>query len=93
MNQKSMKGVAIAGALAAMFVGSTTPALGKTHKTGSKMVNCMKGNACKAKSSCSADGNGCAGKNECKGQGMSKEKNPKACIAKGGTVVADSKDK
>ena len=87
MKKGTMKGVAIAGALAALM----TPAVAFAGKGGAKMVHCDGANDCKGKGGCKAASHDCKGKNDCKGSSFTEEKSSKACEAKGGKVAAAAK--
>jgi hypothetical protein len=82
-----LKGLAIAGAVGALFAGSAA-ADDMKSKEASGTVKCAGLNACKGHGSCAGADNSCKAQNECKGKGWQEEKSAKACTDKGGTVVA-----
>ncbi len=83
MKNGTMKGVAIAGALATMLA----PAVAFAGKgKAAKGVHCEGTNDCKGKGACKGGTHDCKGKNDCKGQSFTMAKNAKACEAKGGKV-------
>jgi hypothetical protein len=86
MNKKTVKGVAIAAAVAGMFAANTLMQ-GAAHAKSSKVVKCSGVNECKGKGACKGGGNECKGKNGCKGQGWTEMKTDKDCTDKGGKVV------
>jgi hypothetical protein len=87
MQNGSLKGAAIAGALAAMFAGGLAHAEGKTDKSAAQAVKCNASNDCKGKGGCKSAKNDCKGQNGCKGQGFTMESSAKECAAKGGTLA------
>ena len=87
MQNGTLKGAAIAGALAAMFAGGIVHADGKTDKASSSAVKCNASNDCKGKGGCKSAKNDCKGHNGCKGQSFTMEKNAQECVAKGGSVA------
>ena len=83
MKSGTMKGVAIAGALATMMA----PAVAFAAKAkAAKGVHCEGANDCKGKGACKGGTHDCKGKNDCKGQSFTMAKNAKACEKKGGHV-------
>ena len=82
MKNGTLKGVAIAGALATMMA----PAVAFAGKKAMKGVHCEGTNNCKGKGNCKSAAHDCKGKNDCKGQSFTMAKNAKACEAKGGKV-------
>ena len=84
MTKGTLKGVAIAGALAALMA----PVASFAGKDAAKGVHCDGANDCKGKGGCKAAAHDCKGKNDCKGQSFTTEKDAKACEAKGGKVAA-----
>jgi hypothetical protein len=84
MQHGSLKGIAIAGALTALFSSGMAHAEGKADKAGSHMIKCNGSNDCKGKGACKSAKNDCKGKNACKGQGFSEEASAKDCAGKGG---------
>lgn len=88
MQKGTLKGAAIAGALAAMFAAGAANAEGKSDKAASKMVKCAGTNDCKGHGNCKSASNDCKGQNACKGQSFTLEKGSKDCTGKGGTVIA-----
>ena len=95
MHKGNLKGTAVAGALAAMFVGyvahAAAPPAAKDDKATTNTVKCTAANACKGQSACKTAKNECKGKNTCKGTGFTMEKTEKDCTDKGGTVDAVAK--
>ena len=87
MTKGTLKGVAIAGALATLMA----PAVAFAGKKGARMVHCDGANDCKGKGGCKAASHDCKGKNDCKGQSFTDEKSAKACEAKGGKLAEDGK--
>lgn len=85
MKNGTLKGVAIAGALATMFAPAIAFA-GKEDAKASKMVKCTGANDCKGKGGCKGAGHDCKGQNGCKGQSFTEEKSAKECTDKGGKV-------
>ena len=88
MKNGSMKGVAIAGALATLLAPAVAFA-GK--KAEGKAVHCTGTNDCKGKGNCKGSSHDCKGQNDCKGQSFTMEKNAKDCTEKGGTVAKAEK--
>ena len=88
MKTGTLKGVAIAGALATLMAPAVAFA-GKSKAT--KGVHCEGTNDCKGKGNCKSASHDCKGKNDCKGQSFTMAKNAKACEAKGGKVESDKK--
>ena len=88
MKNVSLKGFAIAGALATLVA----PAAAFAGKSGahSKMVKCEGANDCKGKGACKAASHDCKGKNDCKGQSFTEAKSTKACEKAGGKVAPKS---
>src|SRR5712664_4850843 len=82
MKSGTLKGVAIAGALATFMA----PAVAFAGKKAAKGVHCEGTNDCKGKGACKSASHDCKGKNDCKGQGFTMAKNTKACEKKGGHV-------
>ncbi|HUJ27907.1 MAG TPA: hypothetical protein VLW85_17925 [Myxococcales bacterium] len=89
MTKKTLKGVAIAGALASLMAPAVAFA-GKDAKAG---VRCEGSNDCKGKGGCKSASHDCAGKNGCKGQSFTMEKTAKDCEAKGGKMADHGKKK
>jgi hypothetical protein len=87
MHTGTLKGAAIAGALAAMFASGIAHAEGKTDKATSSAVKCSASNDCKGKGGCKSAKNDCKGQNACKGQSFTMESSSKDCMTKGGTVA------
>jgi len=90
---KSMKGFAIASAVASLFVTSALAAdkaPKKDTKEAAAKISCGGVNECKAKGECGGVGHDCAGQNECKGKGWVSLAE-KDCQAKGGKVIAMNK--
>jgi len=81
MKSGTLKGVAIAGALATLMAPAVAFA-GKSKAT--KGVACEGTNDCKGKGNCKSASHDCKGKNDCKGQSFTMAKNAKECEAKGG---------
>ncbi|HEX5658226.1 MAG TPA: hypothetical protein VFX59_13570 [Polyangiales bacterium] len=88
MQSRTLKGAAIAGALAAMFAGSAAHADGKSDKSTSQTVKCSGANDCKGKGGCKSAKIECKGQNGCKGQSFTMMSSAKDCTDKGGTVAA-----
>ena len=87
MFKETMKGAAIAAAVATMFVSGARA--GEEGKKSSKSeIKCAGINSCKGTGSCSSKDNSCSGKNGCKGKGWSHTASEKECKDKGGTVLA-----
>ena len=85
MKNGTMKGIAIAGALATMLA----PAVAFAGKhAASKGMECTGSNDCKGKGNCKGGSHDCKGQNECKGKGFTMEKSAKSCEAKGGKMAA-----
>jgi len=82
MKSGTLKGVAIAGALATFMA----PAVAFAGKKAAKGVHCEGTNDCKGKGNCKSASHDCKGKNDCKGQSFTMAKNTKACEKKGGHV-------
>ncbi len=91
--KQSLRGMAIASAVAGLFAVSATAAdaraPAKDGKAAAAQVKCAHANECKGKGSCHGMGNGCAGSNECKGKGWNMMTEAD-CKAKNGTVMADA---
>lgn len=89
---KKRTGVAVAVAVAGMFVAGNVLAEGAKGGTAApaptpaKKVMCEGGNSCKGKGACKGMGNACAGKNGCKGKGMSEMASEAECTKAGGKV-------
>ncbi len=80
---KTLSGVAIAAAAAALFAtGFTATAVASEEAT----VKCSGINACKGSSACATATNSCKGQNSCKGHGWIKA-SAKECSDKGGKVL------
>jgi hypothetical protein len=77
---KTISGVAIAAAAAALFV---TQAVLPRAEAAEAKVHCAGVNACKGQSECASAKNSCHGENACKGQGWL-SLTEKACSEKGG---------
>lgn len=77
---KTLTGIALATAAAAMFALAPVPAM-----AGEKTVKCMGVNACKGHSSCKTASSSCKGQNSCKGQGFV-EVSKEVCDQLGGKV-------
>jgi len=83
MKNGTLKGVAIAGALATLMA----PAVAFAGKgKAMKGVHCEGTNDCKGKGNCKSAAHDCKGKNDCKGQSFTMAKNAKDCEAKAGKV-------
>jgi hypothetical protein len=91
MSNGTLRGVAIAGALATLMA----PAIAFADKSkAAKGIHCEGTNDCKGKGNCKSAAHDCKGKNDCKGQSFTMEKNSKACEDKGGKAAsAPSKSK
>jgi hypothetical protein len=89
MKNGTMKGIAIAGALATLLAPAIASAKGKAGA--GKTVMCTGANDCKGKGGCKAASHDCKGKNDCKGQSFTEEKDAKDCTAKGGKVAEAEK--
>ena len=80
-------GVALATAVALMFVGN---AMAADESAGSgasaAQVKCVGGNACKGQSACKSAQSSCKGQNACKGKGFVMSSSEKDCMAAGGKV-------
>jgi hypothetical protein len=88
MRNGTLKGVAIAGALATLIAPSVAFAgKGKAMKG----VHCEGTNDCKGKGNCKSASHDCKGKNDCKGQSFTMAKNAKDCETKGGKVESEKK--
>jgi hypothetical protein len=88
MQHGTLKGAAIAGALAAMFAAGSARAEHKDDKASTSAVKCNASNDCKGKGGCKSAKNDCKGQNACKGQSFTMAKSAKECAAKGGTMAA-----
>jgi hypothetical protein len=88
MKNGALKGIAIAGALAALIAPAAAFA-GKDDAA--KGVKCEGGNDCKGKGNCKSASHDCKGKNDCKGHGFTEEKTAKDCEAKGGKAASATK--
>jgi hypothetical protein len=77
---KTLTGIALATAAAAMFVLAPLPAT-----AGDKTVKCMGVNACKGRGSCKTASSAGKGQNSCKGQGFV-EVSKEVCDQLGGKV-------
>src|SRR5437660_3682247 len=83
MKNRTLKGVAIAGALATLMA----PAVAFAGKgKAMKGTHCEGTNDCKGKGNCKSAAHDCKGKNDCKGQSFTMAKNSKDCETKGGKV-------
>src|SRR5258708_23708832 len=81
MKNGTLKGVAIAGALATLMA----PAIAFAGKgKAMKGVHCEGTNDCKSKGNCKSASHHCKGKNDCKGQRCTTAKNAQAYQAKCG---------
>ena len=71
MLRETMKGAAVAAAIAALFSSGSARAGEKMEKArmGEKPVQCAGINACKGHGSCAGADNACKGQNACKGKG------------------------
>ena len=78
-------GVALATAVALMFVGNAFAAE-TAGSDASAQVKCAGGNACKGQSACKSASSSCKGQNACKGKGFVMSSNEKDCTAAGGKV-------
>ena len=87
MTKRTLKGMAIAGALASLMA----PAVAFAGKDAEKSVRCEGANDCKGKGGCKAASHDCKGKNDCKGSSFTMEKTAKACEAKGGKMAEAGK--
>lgn len=88
MKNGTLKGIAIAGALATLMA----PAVAFAGKgKAMKGVHCEGSNDCKGKGSCKSASHDCKGQNDCKGKSYTMARNAKACDAKGGKVEAEKK--
>jgi hypothetical protein len=84
MKNGTLKGMAIAGALATLLAPAVSfAAKGKTAKG----VHCEGSNDCKGKGNCKSAAHDCKGKNDCKGQSFTMEKDSKSCEDKGGKAA------
>ncbi len=83
------KGLMVASAAAALFLGGAVAAQPARAEGGDQVV-CFGINSCKGTGSCHTAKNECAGKNGCKGQGNT-ETTAADCTAKGGTIVTPEK--
>lgn len=92
MDRKMTRGLAIAGAMAALLAAGAARAddTMPKEKQGAQSVHCGGVNACKGKGACAGAENACKGQNACKGHGFTEEKSAEACKAKGGKVLAKS---
>lgn len=88
MKNGTLKGVAIAGALATMMA----PAVAFAAKAkAAKGVHCEGTNDCKGKGNCKSASHDCKGKNDCKGQSFTMAKSAKDCEAMGGHMQSKKK--
>ena len=79
-------GVALATAVALMFVGNAFAADSSSAGDASAQVKCVGGNACKGQSACKSASSSCKGQNACKGKGFVMSSNEKDCKGMGGKV-------
>jgi uncharacterized membrane protein len=93
MFTRTMKGVAIAGAVGALFASGTAFAGEKTthQKTAAGVVQCAGINECKGHGACAGADNACKAQNACKGQGWVETKSAQECMEKGGKVLVAKK--
>jgi hypothetical protein len=96
MIRETVKGAVIASAVCSLLASGTALAGEKgmdamKDKQGSKVVKCAGVNACKGKGSCAGAENACKAQNACKGHGWTEEASEKACLDKGGKVVASAR--
>jgi hypothetical protein len=90
MRKQTVKGLALASAVGALFAAGAARAETKaaTKEKQGGPVRCAGVNGCKGQGACATAKNSCAGANACKGQGWVEEKTAQACTDKGGSVVA-----
>jgi hypothetical protein len=79
-------GVALATAVALMFVGNAMADDTSSSGAAASQVKCVGGNACKGQSACKAAESSCKGQNACKGKGFVMSQSEKDCTAAGGKV-------
>ena len=86
----TIKGVALASAVAAMFAtaAQAKDAKAPAKEKASKTVHCGGINACKGQSACMTKDSSCAGMNACKGQGWVKASEAD-CKKQGGKVLPE----
>ena len=85
MSKGKITGVALAAAVALMFVGNAM-ADESSSSAASAQVKCVGGNACKGQSACKSAQSSCKGQNACKGKGFVMSSSEKDCTAAGGKV-------
>jgi hypothetical protein len=93
MIRETLKGAVIATAAWSLLASGTALAGEKPVKAkdAQKIVKCAGVNACKGMGSCAGADNACKAQNACKGHGWTEEQSEKACVAKGGKVLASSR--
>jgi hypothetical protein len=86
MNKGKFTGVALAAAVALMFVGNAMADDSPAGSAASAQVKCVGGNACKGQSACKSAQSSCKGQNACKGKGFVMSSTEKDCTDAGGKV-------
>jgi hypothetical protein len=86
MSKGKFTGVALAAAVALMFVGNAMADDTSSSGASAAQVKCVGGNACKGQSACKAAQSSCKGQNACKGKGFVMSSSEKDCTAAGGKV-------
>ncbi len=85
MIRNAVRGAAVAAAVCSMFAAGVARA---EEKPKEGAVQCAGINACKGQGSCAGADNACKAQNSCKGKGWVETASAKACVDKGGKVVA-----
>jgi hypothetical protein len=88
MSKGKITGVALAAAVALMFVGNAMAddSGGASGGSTAQQVKCVGGNACKGQSACKSAQSSCKGQNACKGKGFVMSSTEKDCADAGGKV-------
>jgi hypothetical protein len=77
MKISTLKGVALATAVAGLFTVAT---ISSAYAAGDDAkVKCEKSSSCKGQGACKTASNSCKGSNACKGQGMTMQKSDASC--------------
>jgi hypothetical protein len=79
-------GVALATAVALMFVGNAMADDSSASAPQAAQVKCTGGNSCKGQSACKSAQSSCKGQNACKGKGFVMTSSVKDCTTAGGKV-------
>jgi hypothetical protein len=87
MSKGKITGVALAAAVALMFMGNAmADDTGGASGASASQVKCVGGNACKGQSACKSAQSSCKGQNACKGKGFVMSSTEKDCTDAGGKV-------